>query len=296
MSPSTVCFSARDDNYGAFYIPTDGSIITFKLIYKYGHVNCFAPGLGLWLSRWGCNGLGRTHPMGALLTDSSRNRLLPKDRYLFGGSDCGTSQLYMLPWAGTESDELRFDNFPSPMPVSANQEYQIWFAEDLTGCNELDNGFEETCAEVHGLYVWFNRILNLYQTLLKNPGMRQFVQLLYFYFFFWLFKVNVTAQNTFCSLNIYLRPKKSVTWHRTLLGLGIEVYKKLQSLFPWIRFITMDCFRVMETGLSWVFYHQLGMTSYIGQFWNLFGSFSLGDIIFIQRDMTVNLRLSSKHY
>ena len=123
-----------------------------------------------------------------------------------------------------------------------------------------------------------------------------FVQLLYFYFFFWLFKENVTAQNAFCSLNIYLRPKKSVTWHRTLLGLGIEVYKKLQSLFPWIRFITMDCFRVMETGLSWVFYHQLGMTSYIGRFWNLFGSFSVGDIIFIQRDMTVNLRLSSKHY
>lgn len=153
MSPSTVCFSARDDNYGAFYIPTNGSIITFKLIYKYGHVNCFAPGLGLWLSRWGCNGLGRTHPMAALLTDSSRNRLLPKDQYLFGGSDCGTSQLYLLPWAGTESDELRFDNFPTPMPVSANQEYQIWFAEDLTGCNELDNGFEETCAEVHGLYV-----------------------------------------------------------------------------------------------------------------------------------------------
>lgn len=100
MSPSTVCFSARDDNYGAFYIPTNGSIITFKLIYKYGHVNCLALGLGLWLSRWGCNWLGRTHPMGALLTDSSRNRLLPKDRYLFGGSDCGTSQLYMLPWAG----------------------------------------------------------------------------------------------------------------------------------------------------------------------------------------------------
>lgn len=115
MSPSTVCFSARDDNYGAFYIPTNGSIITFKLIYKYGHVNCFTPGLGLWLFRWGCNGLGRTHPLGALLTDSSRNRLLPKDQYLFGGSDCGTSQLYMLPWAGTESDELRFDNFPTPM-------------------------------------------------------------------------------------------------------------------------------------------------------------------------------------
>lgn len=137
MSPSTVCFSARDDNYGSFYIPINGRIITFKLRYKYGHVNCFAPGLGLWLSRWGCNWFGYTHPMGTLITDSSRNRLLPKDQYLFGGNDCGSSQLYSLPWAGTEFDELRFDIFPTSIPVSVNQEYQVWFVEDLTGISRV---------------------------------------------------------------------------------------------------------------------------------------------------------------
>ena len=153
MTPSTVCFSARGDNYGAFYIPTDGSIITFKLKYLYGKVNCFSLGLTFWYSKWGCNGLFYSHTMGTLITDSSKNRLLPKDQYLFGGADCGKSQFYNLPWAGTESQELRFDDFSTPLPVSAGREFQVWFVEDLTNCNEWDNGSEKTCAEVYGLYV-----------------------------------------------------------------------------------------------------------------------------------------------
>ena len=154
MSPSKVCFSARDDRYGAFYTPTDGSIITFKLKYLYGMVSCYSVWPLYLYSKWGCNNalwLGY-HRMGTLITDSSKNRLLPKDQYLLGGYDCRWN-FYYLPWAGSESEELRFDDFSTPLSVSVGQEFQVWFAEDITNCGDLDNSYHETCAEVYGLYV-----------------------------------------------------------------------------------------------------------------------------------------------
>lgn len=74
-----VCFLVRDDNYGVFYIFINGSIIIFKFIYKYGYVNCFIFGLGFWLFRWGCNGLGCIYFLGVFLIDLSRNCFLLKD-------------------------------------------------------------------------------------------------------------------------------------------------------------------------------------------------------------------------
>ena len=150
MTPSTVCFGAKDSTYGGFKIPSSGSIINFKLTYLSGSVNCYAPNPG-YKSNWGCKYPSiSTHPMGTHITDSNRNHVLPKDEYLNGGPGCG---YYKFPWATPDSPELIFDDFAVPMSVISDQEFQLWFGEDLVNCGESDNGLKKTCAEVYGLYV-----------------------------------------------------------------------------------------------------------------------------------------------
>ena len=150
MTPSAVCFGAKDDAYGSFKIPASGSIINFKLTYLNGSVSCYARD-PVYKSNWGCKifkySTILTHPMGTHITDSNRNRLLPNDKYLGGG--CG---FYNLPWATPDSPELVFDNFSIPLDVTTGQEFQVWFAEDLNNCGDEDNS-GTTCAEVYGLYV-----------------------------------------------------------------------------------------------------------------------------------------------
>ena len=149
MTPSTVCFGAKGDSYGAFRTPTAGSIITFKLTYLHGHVSCYGPD-PRYLSRWGCTWEPLfPNNMATYITDDHKNPLLPKSEYRTGA--CG-GRFYSLPWATTESPELLFDNFSTPLTVSANQEFQVWYIEDLFKCGQYDNGLEKTCAKVYGLY------------------------------------------------------------------------------------------------------------------------------------------------
>ncbi|KAJ7323490.1 hypothetical protein OS493_031416 [Desmophyllum pertusum] len=102
MTPSSVCFGATSDSPGTFTTPSSGEVITFKLI----HLN-------------------------------GKNRLLPKDEVLFGGGDCNNNLYYSLPGHTPDSPELLFDNFTIPLHVAAEQQFQIWFAEDLNGVRSL---------------------------------------------------------------------------------------------------------------------------------------------------------------
>ena len=143
MSPPSVCFGAKDDSYGPFTTPISGNVITFKLIYLSGDVQC-ADG---YQSHWGC-----CHPkvpqgfnMGTHITDSQKNRLLPKLNW----RPC---LYYKLPGLNPNSPVLLFDNFSIPRPVSAGDQFQIWFGEDLDNCFYSDNG-GQTCAEVYGLFI-----------------------------------------------------------------------------------------------------------------------------------------------
>ena len=128
MTPPTVCFGARDDSYGFFRTSKAGNIITFKLTYKSGYVTCDAR-KSSFHSKWGCL-WNRLIPnqMATLITDKNRNLLLPKSDFLSDYRDC---KFYSLPWATTESPQLHFDNFSTPLMVETNQEFQIWYSEDL---------------------------------------------------------------------------------------------------------------------------------------------------------------------
>ena len=151
MTPSTVCFGARDDSYGFFRTSKAGNIITFKLTYRSGYVTCDAR-KSSFHSKWGCL-WNRFIPnqMATLITDKNRNLLLPKSDFLSDYRDC---KFYSLPWATTESPQLLFDNFSTPLTVETNQEFQIWYSEDLFKWGYGDNGYEKTCVAVYGLYVW----------------------------------------------------------------------------------------------------------------------------------------------
>ena len=148
MTPSSVCFGATSDSPGTFTTPSSGEVITFKLIHLNGQVSC-APGYN---TNWGCTWPNLPANMGTHITDSNKNRLLPKDEVLFGGGDCNNNLYYSLPGHTPDSPELLFDNFTIPLHVAAEQQFQIWFAEDLNGCTEFDNG-GQTCVKVLGLFV-----------------------------------------------------------------------------------------------------------------------------------------------
>lgn len=159
MKPPAVCFGSKNDSYGSFKIVVPGRIITFKLTYLNGSVSCFKD-LPRYKSRWGCKApILNNHTMGTLITDSGKRRILPKTEYLKGGSSCLADIYYNLPWATPDSLELIFDNWSFPLAVTVNQEFQVWFAEDLIKCGEQDNGVEKTCARVYGLYVWLFTVL-----------------------------------------------------------------------------------------------------------------------------------------
>ncbi|RMX60855.1 hypothetical protein pdam_00023821 [Pocillopora damicornis] len=141
MTPSTVCFGARDDSYGFFRTAKAGNIITFKLTYKSGYVTCHSSNPS-YQSKWGCL-WNRLIPnqMATLITDKNRNLLLPKSDFL---SDYWGCKFYSLPWATTESPQLLFDNFSTPLAVETKQEFQIWYSEDLFKWGYGNNGYEKT--------------------------------------------------------------------------------------------------------------------------------------------------------
>ena len=109
MTPSTVCFGARDDSYGLFRTAKAGNIITFKLRYKSGYVTCYSLDSS-YQSKWGSL-WNRLIPnqMATLITDKNRNLLLPKSDFLSDSWDC---KFYNLPWATTESSQLLGGNEP----------------------------------------------------------------------------------------------------------------------------------------------------------------------------------------
>ena len=104
-------------------------------------------------SKWGSLwNLFIPNQMATFITDKIRNLLLLKSDFLPDYWDC---KFYSLPWATAESLQLLFDNLSAPLTVETNQEFEIWFSEDLFKWGYGDNGYEKTCCSV-----WFVRLQN----------------------------------------------------------------------------------------------------------------------------------------
>ena len=101
-------------------------------------------------SYWGCT----YHAYGdktlnTVITFQNRTALLLAE-YRGAGSDCGYYS-YKIDGVGVNAKELLFNNLPSPISVSSEQEFRIWFGGDLIDCGESTNS-GETCADV---YAWY---------------------------------------------------------------------------------------------------------------------------------------------
>lgn len=148
---SQICFGSRGDKPGMFTTPSSGDVITFKLIHVSGSVSCQVAHS----SNWGCS--TRTElegRMGTYITDTRYTGLLPNNPELFATTlSCGLEVYYNLPGHTPYSPELLFDNFTTPLPVTAGQQFAVWFGEDFYNCHDEDNAWEETCVHVYGLFV-----------------------------------------------------------------------------------------------------------------------------------------------
>ena len=152
MNTSPVCFGSNGKTNGNFTIPATGHMITVKLVYWSGYVNCRVSD-PQYRSKWGCPFLPSPNNLAVFITDSQQQRILPTDKAsFFFFFFCHATTLYGIAGVTSESPELGFHNFSVPLAVSAGQELQIWYSEDLYDCFAGDND-GQTCTDVFGLYV-----------------------------------------------------------------------------------------------------------------------------------------------
>ncbi|XP_078363506.1 uncharacterized protein LOC144647595 [Oculina patagonica] len=119
-SERPVCMKAKGDSPGVFYTTKAGLITAFKLVHISGEVGCVWNGR----SKWGCTD---PYKIATLITDDQNNIVFPENgRYS-----------YTIPGFGSNSPELML-NFSTPLVVTADQEFRVWYSEDLGG-TDIDN-------------------------------------------------------------------------------------------------------------------------------------------------------------
>ena len=138
VNTEEVCFGARDNSYGTFFMPQNGDISSFKLVHLRGRISC-GPGGG-YISNWGC---AVTDSLATYLTDTSNKIVFPQ---------ISVVRYYRLSGIWSNSSELTFNNRTVPMRVSTGQQFRVWHFEDLKDHTESDNG-GQTCMDLYALYV-----------------------------------------------------------------------------------------------------------------------------------------------
>jgi len=134
---SHVCFGAKDNQFGRFWIPVSGSLVAVKLVHVSGTVSCYTADGDRW-SFWGCGG----ESIVTLITDSSDNILLPQSQ----------QHVFVIPGYHTNSPQLVFPDIQQPLQVSSGQELRVWYGEDWNDGQESDNG-GRSCADVYAKFV-----------------------------------------------------------------------------------------------------------------------------------------------
>ncbi|XP_074624243.1 uncharacterized protein LOC141882174 [Acropora palmata] len=137
LNSAPVCFGAKDSQFGHFQVEFGGSIEAVKLSHLYGQVSCG----GGWM-KWGCAGSAKS--LSVFVTNASNSILLPMVK--------ASLYLYNLPGYHSDSSEVVFNDYPSPLQLSSGQELRLWFSEDYYNYYESDNG-GTSCADVFAKYL-----------------------------------------------------------------------------------------------------------------------------------------------
>ena len=131
-----VCFGAKHDQFGRFWIPFSGFLVRVKLVHLSGLIRC---SLGTGWFNWGCI-QGKIH---TVITNSSDSILLPrrdKGSILTG---------FEVPGYFPTSPQLVFPDIQPHLPVVSGQEMRIWNTEDLLEPGWTGDNFGSVCVDVY---------------------------------------------------------------------------------------------------------------------------------------------------
>ena len=142
-----MCFGARNNQFGRFYLPSRGRLAAIKLVHSYGYVSCYTGTSTNW-SYWGCAGI--TTEVNVVITTKSNRAILPPSQFLSSSFPAGMWS--RLPGYDSLSSRLVLRFFSHPLKVRRRQQLRLWYGEDLMNWTEWDNG-GRSCAYVYALYV-----------------------------------------------------------------------------------------------------------------------------------------------
>ena len=154
LNVDPVCFGARDDSYGVFNVTQRGYIGALKLVHLSGSLRCYP---GSPISYWGCIHFyyGNKTLMTFISHPNERSILLPRPNITKMGGPwpwCKSGFTYQLDGFNDTSSEIIFNTTSAPLQVSLNQQFWIWFGQDMADCTE-DNNSGESCVDVYGWYI-----------------------------------------------------------------------------------------------------------------------------------------------
>ncbi|XP_044182906.1 uncharacterized protein LOC122963505 [Acropora millepora] len=138
LNSNPVCFGAKDNQYGTFVVEVGGHLDAVKLVHLHGKVSCNVS-KDQW-SNWGCG----TRRLYVLLTNSSNNILIPKVAV--------SGQKYKIQGYNSNSPEIIWKNFSTPIRFTSQQELRLWHGKDLVNKEEGDNN-GTSCTDVFALYL-----------------------------------------------------------------------------------------------------------------------------------------------
>ena len=139
LNSNPVCFGAKDNQYGRFVVEVGGHIDAVKLVHLHGKVSCNVS-KDQW-SNWGCG----SKNLFVLLTNSSNNILIPKVAVSRGHK-------YKIKGYNSNSPEIIWKNFTTPIRFTSQQELRLWHGKDLVDKEEdYNNG--TSCTDVFALYL-----------------------------------------------------------------------------------------------------------------------------------------------
>ena len=142
---SPVCFGARNQQFGRFYIRSSGKLASVQLVHLHGYVTCDTRHISYW-SYWGCGSYNSGDKVNLVITTAANHVLLPPSQLMVHHG----AKWSKIPGYTSLSPELVLSFF-HPYWVFSGQQLRVWYGEDLMNAGEGDNG-GRACFDIYALY------------------------------------------------------------------------------------------------------------------------------------------------
>ncbi|XP_068759945.1 uncharacterized protein [Montipora capricornis] len=142
MNTAPVCFGAKGDQFGKFFVSASGRLASIKLVHFYGYVTCNKRDKRFW-SYWGCSTVSSVkEKVNVVITNSANHILLPSSQFMHDSNKWSSLQGY-----NSFSPEIVLSVFSNPSVVVKGQELRLWYGEDLVNTESDNDG--KSCCDVY---------------------------------------------------------------------------------------------------------------------------------------------------